>query len=291
MSAEALPTDFPLVDQGYDPGRVDEYLATQMLQLRTEVDQARAHIADLENELSLAKEAEEALKMTMVVAKRASDEMIATAKAEAKEIVGEARREAFALMTEARTDADSSIGEGKEIIAAAREEALQIVNDVETETARLIAERNAALHKLHTEYEAESAALIDRINTLRSIASDLEAKSAPPPAPAPPAPPPQPEAAAPPATSPDQPSSAIEGGTAVESQAGRVSTNDQDGDAPNAAKIRESFSGRRSAKLPRIGEEAGRSALAAATAMRAHLTHEPDDSGNDGDDDLAVRTA
>ena len=61
--------------------------------------------------------------------------------------------------------------------------------------------------------------------------------------------------------------------------------------APSAQKIRESFSGRRSAKLPRIGEEAGRNALAAATAMRSHLTHEPDDSDQPGDDDLAVRTA
>ena len=284
MSAEALPTDFPLVEQGYDPGRVDEYLATQMLQLRAELDGARARIGELEQELSFAQEAEEALKLTMVIAKRASDEMLHNARAEANEILGKARREAFGLMTEARTDADSSIGEGKEIIAAARDEALQIVNEVESETARLIAERHAALEKLRSDYEAESSLLIDRINTLRSIAADLETKH--PVAAAPATPPP----AVPEPASQAQPSPTSEGGTAVASQAENATNSDEEGDA-NAARIRESFSGRRSAKLPRIGEEAGRSALAAASAMRAHLTHEPDDSDDSGDDDLAVRTA
>ncbi len=84
MSGERLTTDFPLVEQGYDPGHVDEYLATQMLQLRTELDTARNRIKELEAELALDREAEEALKMTMVVAKRVSDEIIANAKVRPK---------------------------------------------------------------------------------------------------------------------------------------------------------------------------------------------------------------
>jgi cell division septum initiation protein DivIVA len=284
VSGDRLPTDFPLVDQGYDPGRVDEYIANQMLQLRNEVDTARKRIAELEAQLALDKEAEEALKMTMVIAKRASDEMLANARSEADEIVSSARREAFGIMTEARNDAETSIGEGKAIVAAARDEALNVVTEVEAETERMIAARNAALQKMRDDYEAESSQLIDRINTLRSIAADLEARSyAPPPSPPPPPPP---------VPSQDPPSPNAEGRTAAVSEPENAPNRGNDGDAPSADRIRESFSGRRSAKLPRIGEEAGRSALAAATAMRAHLTHEPDDSdNNDGDDDLAVRTA
>ncbi len=279
MSGDGVTTDFPLVEQGYDPNRVDEYLATQMLQLREEAETARLRITDLEEQLALAKEAQDALQMTMVLAKRASDEIVTQAKAEADDILSEARREAFVLMAEVRSDTDSSMSEGKAIIAAAREEALSVVADVEAETARLIAERDAALAKLREQYEAESTTLIDRINTLRSIADDLQAKT-------------EVSAAAPPPPAPqDSPVPTNEGRAADAPQAGNAPYREDDGEAPNADKIRESFSGRRSAKLPRIGEEAGRNALAAATAMRAHLTHEPDDSDTSGEDDLAARTA
>ncbi len=276
MSGEAFTTDFPLVEQGYDPNRVDEYVATQMLQLREEVDEARTRIADLEGQLALAKEAEDALQITMVMAKRAHDEMLEKARGEADDIVSEARRAAFSLMTDARADADNAIGEGKAIIAAAREEALGVVTDVEAETARLLAERESALTRVREEYESESTELIDRINTLRAIASDLEAKTTK-----------GPESDS---TSTSSPSPTNEGRAATAKQAENVPDR-EDGDAPNAARIRESFSGRRTAKLPRIGEEAGRSALAAATAMRAHLTNEPGDSDTVEDADLAVRTA
>lgn len=267
------------MEQGYDPDRVDEYLANHMLQLRTELDSARERIAELETQLAIDKEAEDGLKMALVVAKRTGDEMLAKAQTEAGEIISKARREAFSIMTEARKDAESSMDEGKAIVTSARDEALQVISEVEAETERLITERNAALEKMRDDYEAESSMLIDRINTLRSITADLESRSAPAPATAP-APTPQ-----------DPPSTPTSEGRTAVAPPGNDAHHDDGGDAPNAARIRESFSGRRSAKLPRIGEEAGRSALAAATAMRAHLTHEPDDSDSPGDDDLAVRTA
>ena len=114
--------------------------------------------------------------------------------------------------------------------------------------------------------------MIDRINTLRAISDDLTVKTTANPTPKGPPPP-------------------VEGRTATAPQPENVPDHDDAGDAPIADKIRGSFSGRRSVKLPRIGEEAGRNALAAATAMRAHLTHEPDDPGSAGEEDLAVRTA
>ena len=210
----------------------------------------------------------------MMVATKARDELIEKARAEAEEIVGDARRVAFALMTESRHDADRTIAEGKVLVDVARKEALSVVNDAEEETARLIAERKEALAKLRADYEAESSMLIDRINTLRSLADDIAAKTD----------------TAVPATPSDLPSP-NEGRTADASKTEDVPDHEEEGEAPIADRIRGSFSGRRSAKLPRIGEEAGRSALAAATAMRAHLSHEPEEPVPAGEDDLAVRTA
>lgn len=53
-----------------------------------------------------------------------------------------------------------------------------------------------------------------------------------------------------------------------------------------AGKPRGSFYSRRSAKLPRIGDEAGKGALAAVSAMRERLNDDGDDN-----EDLAMRTA
>ncbi len=47
VTGMGLTTDFPLVEKGYDPNEVDEYLATQMLQLRKQVDTATARVSEL----------------------------------------------------------------------------------------------------------------------------------------------------------------------------------------------------------------------------------------------------
>lgn len=294
---KGLPTDFPLVEQGYDPGEVDQYLATQMLALRQELEAANKRVVELEAEVASANEREDAIRLTMIAATRARDDLLAEAKGEADELLSKARREALVLMKESRDEAESTIAEGKESLELARKHAAEIVAEANGENERLLAERKADLDRLHAEYEAESSALIDRINTLRSIADDLTNRITHPQPAAPETPAPQPaspepavpDAAAPQPASPTLPS-ANEGRTTTVPQPEDVPDHQSQGEAPTAERIRGSFSGRRSAKLPRIGEEAGRSALAAASAMRAHLTHEPDDSDTDGDD-LEVRTA
>ena len=273
MSGNGATADFPLVEKGYDPSKVDEFVATQMLQLREQLDAAAARIVQLEDELQAAKEREDAIQLTMMAATKARDELLDKAKENAEEIVADARRVAFVLMTESRSDADRAIAESKVLVDVARTEALNVVTAAEEETERLVAERQATLAKLQAEYETESAMLIDRINTLRSISDDLTAR-----------------AAAPVETS-QAPPSPNEGRTVDAPQAENTPDHEEDVDAPIADRIRGSFSGRRSAKLPRIGEEAGRSALAAATAMRAHLNNGPEEPASAGDDDLAVRTA
>lgn len=73
-----------------------------------------------------------------------------------------------------------------------------------------------------------------------------------------------------------------------------------DADAEAAASLtnrantaRGSFYSRRSAKLPRIGVEAGRGALAAVSAMRSHSAHLDDDEADDGKEagDFAAQSA
>ncbi len=273
MSGSGATVDFPLVEQGYDPSKVDEYVATQMLQLREQIDAAASRIVELEDDLQAAKEREDAIQLTMMAATKARDELLDKAKQDAEEIVADARRVAFVLMTESRNDADRAIAESKVLVDVARTEALNVVTAAEEETERLVAERKETLAKLQAEYETESAMLIDRINTLRSISDDLTARASAP------------------VDTPQAPPSPNEGRTEDAPQAGNTPDHEEDDDAPIADRIRGSFSGRRSAKLPRIGEEAGRSALAAATAMRAHLNHEPEEPATAGDDDLAVRTA
>lgn len=263
MTGQGLTTDFPLVEKGYDPNEVDRYVATQMLQLREQVDAANTRVAELESELAAVREREDAIQLTMLAATKSRDELL-----------NEARREAFALMTETRHDVDGTIAEGRELLNDARREALNVVKDAEEETQRLMTEGAEALAKLRNEYESESATLIDRINTLRAISDDLAGNGA----------------TATPQPTPQDPPPPNEERTANAPLAGDVPDREDD-DAPVADRIRGSFSGRRSVKLPRLGEEAGRNALAAATAMRAHLSHEPDDSDTTDEADLAVRTA
>lgn len=275
MSGNGATTDFSLVERGYDPNQVDKYVATQMLQLREQLDAAAHRIVALEDDLQSAHDREDAIQLTMVAATKARDELLSNAKQEAEVMVADARRVAFVLMTESRTDADAAIAEGKVIVDVARTEALSLMREAKEETKRMVAERRATLAKLQADYEAESAILIERIQTLRRMADDLTARAAAP---------------QPPATSQDVPSPP-EGRTVETSQTGDVPDHEEDGDAPIADRIRGSFSGRRTAKLPRLGEEAGRSALAVATAMRTHLDHGSGDSAAAEESDLAVRTA
>ena len=264
MTGQGLTTDFPMVEKGYDPNEVDRYVATQMLQLREQLDAANARSAELESALAGVREREDAIQLTMLAATKARDELL-----------NEARREALALMAETRREADRTIAEGIDLLNSARREALNVVVDAEEETQRLVAEGAEALAKLRNEYESESAMLIDRINTLRAISNDLADNVA----------------TATTQPTPQDPPPPNEERTADAPLAGDVPDREDDDDAPVADRIRGSFSGRRSVKLPRLGEEAGRNAIAAATAMRAHLSNEPDDSGITDEADLAVRTA
>lgn len=178
---------------------------------------------------------------------------------DAKGLMAKARYDAFKLMTEARDEAES-------ILEAARSEAADIVKEAKltgesiVDAARLRAggvlaaepdDKNTA----KAELEAEHAQLTERVSSLRTLATALEERFEALAASAAQSPPRLEEPARPvidysPAVAPPQ---KVQRGA----------------EAPNpTTEEKGSFYNRRSAKLPRIGEAGGRSALDMMKSIR-----------------------
>lgn len=253
-------------------------------------------------------------------ATKEAEQIVAEAREQATAILSEARREAFRLVTEARQDAENTAAEAQtnagailknaeDVLSTARRDAISLIDEVKEESEQLIAERNQALEQMRADYDAENADLVARISELRGIASDLEsrlsavihpreAQAVAEPEPAAtdePTPPPPPK----PNTKPPSPAASdpTEDDTAsIEISLGAPTANPETEEIAPQASPRGSFYSRRSAKLPRIGSDAGRNAIAAINAMRAHAKdadaedteEEPSPEDKEG---LAARTA
>jgi len=231
-------------------------------------------------------------------ATKEADQIIADAREQATVILGEARREAFRFVTEARQDAENTAAEAQanagrilagaeEVLATARRDAISLIDEVKAESEQLVAERNKAFEQMRADYETENADLLARVSELRSIATDLESRleavshpreehsPADPVAepvaesvvePSPPLPPePDSESPSPAASDPTEDDAA-----SIEINLEAPTANPETEEIAPQASPRGSFYSRRSAKLPRIGPDAGRNAIAAITAMRAH---------------------
>lgn len=293
MPAKGLTTKLEVVDGGCDQDAVDAVLTDQLARLHSQVDAAAVRIAQLEAELAAATECEDAIRLTMIAATKARDELLATARKQVDEMLDKTRREAFALMKGTRDDAEQSVAAARVQVEAARREADDLLAEARRETDRLLEERKVALERIKRDYEAESNAIIDRINTLRSIADDLTVKSA-----LPPVSPPSAEPTGPTDPQPATNTRTVDPPSAVESSSAPAPESSpavdvpvpaaDDGNTPTTDRPSGSFYSRRSAKLPRLGTEAGRSALAAASAMRTKMHADEDDTEHD---DLVVRTA
>lgn len=253
-------------------------------------------------------------------ATKEAEQIVAEAREQATAILSEARREAFRLVTEARQDAENTAAEAQSnagailknaesVLSTARRDAISLIDEVKEESEQLIAERNQALAQMRADYETENADLLARISELRAIASDLESRlsavihpreaqavAEPEPAaadePAPPPPPkPNTKPASPAASDPTEDDTA-----SIEISLGAPTANPETEEIAPQASPRGSFYSRRSAKLPRIGPDAGRNAIAAINAMRAHAKdadaedteEEPSPEDKEG---LAARTA
>lgn len=195
-----------------------------------------------------------------------------------RQLLAKARYDAFRLMTEARDEAETILDEARaeaegtktaaalrsvSDVEAAEARALEIVEAAQEEAASIVASAHrTAGEQTEAEnaesLEAEHKALSDRVTTLRTLADQLENRFAALAATA---------AAAPSAAAPNEgrtTSSAVDYSPSVEPP-----SKPEDGqNEPAPVEERGSFYHRRSAKLPRLGEEGGRGALDLSRALR-----------------------
>ncbi len=278
MSTGPTAERYPTVRQGYDPTLVESDLAAMERAHETVVDDAVAKITALEQALAIAND------RSGPKVGDPSDEIIAEARKEAFKLITEARKEAGAVVAEARSEAEKT-----EQPAASG--AIESLRAEELRLEARIVELQATLTGLEIGIRSltglvegqqlaptapESApstieysptpAQIELQPHLDSLAENgggvlleplliSQQKQSPPPPP----PPLEPEPAA-----------------AVQVDDLTVEVNDSHAQAPAPDGGRLSFYSRRSAQLPHIGAEAGHSAIAAATDLRATMNGKGD---------------
>jgi vacuolar-type H+-ATPase subunit H len=201
-----------------------------------------------------------------------------------RQLLAKARYDAFRLMTEARDEAEMILDEAKaeaagtkkaaELTAAsaagrADEESNKIIESAREEAAAIVARAHRTAGEQESsedgdQLEAEHKALSERVSTLRSLASQLEDRFA---ALAATAGTPAPDRA----STPTHPADASQDRAAPIIDYSPVVDPKPKDDAKTPATEsdnRESFYNRRSANLPRLGEEGGRSAFNMTRLMR-----------------------
>jgi DivIVA domain-containing protein len=260
---DEFSAEFPIVRKGYDPASVDAFLADLRRTWTDRVDHAEARTRDVERQLAEARENEEAIHLTLLAATQTRDDMLKAAKAqiqdertaaqeEADRLLAEARAEALAIVAEAQKDARTAIG-------IARREG----EDARSTTGREGASPAAARILGGASPGEDEAEITARMDRLRSATSELEERIR-------------------------QLTAARSDEDAEEEEPAQVlafdDTGDDDGefDEPLTSRVgRGSFYSRRSAKLPRIGDDAN-TTMAAVHAMRGST---PD--GRDEEDAMA----
>ena len=278
MSTGPTAERYPNVRQGYDPTLVESDLAAMERAHETVVDNAVAKIAALEKALAIASD------RSGPEVGDPSDEIIADARKEAFNLITEARKEAGAVVAEARSESEKTEQPAASgAIESLRAEKLRL-------EARVV-ELQATLTGLEIGIRSLTGLVEGQQPTPGSLESVLptieysptptqielqqpldnpaensggvllepllisQQKQSPPPPP----PPLEPEPAA-----------------AVQVDDLTVEVNDSHAQAPAPDGGRPSFYSRRSAQLPHIGAEAGHSAIAAATDLRATMNGKSD---------------
>lgn len=193
-----------------------------------------------------------------------------------RQLLAKARYDAFRLMTEARDEAETILDEARAEAAGARKaaeikaesiaekadgDAAAIVDAAHEEAASIVAgaHRTAGEQRINEdvdELEAEHQALSDRVSTLRTLADQLEDRFA--------------ALASPTAesTEPDDEEPEASTPSLDYSPSAAHPEDNAKGIAPDSTKERGSFYNRRSANLPRIGDEGGRGAIDMTRSMR-----------------------
>ena len=212
------------------------------------------------------------LDQVVVQAEDASRELLAKARYDAFRLMTEARDEAETILDEARAEA-AGMAEAADILASSKAEktkiqAAEIVESAHEEAATIVAgaHRRAGEEAAATDdaaLEAEHKALSERVSTLRTIADQLEDRFA----------------ALAKTADPDPDQSLAAGASTAPKMDYSPSVAPKPADEPvpeveTPEVERDSFYNRRSANLPRLGEDGGRSALDMTRSMRQSLETE-----------------
>ena len=276
MSTPPTSERYPTVRQGYDPMLVESDLAAIEQAHQSVVDDASARIAALEGALEFAN----------------SRTDVETP--EAEQIISSARKEAFRLITEAREEAGLVIAEARTEVTQVPPAPAPTTNEAPPEELRA---EELRLEARIVELQSTLAGLEAGIRSLTGILASPEALLPDGPMVPPPARPAialegetptrvpdlgengsaalvepmiatqrQQSAPPPPPIPEPEPAAAVQ----VEDLTVEVADEHEQAPAPDGG-TRASFYSRRSAQLPHIGAEAGRSAITAATDLRASM--------------------
>ncbi len=299
MSTRPPAERYPTVRQGYDPNLVESDLAAMERAHRSVVDDAAAKIAALEHALELANGRQDA------AGSGNAEEIVTLARREAFQLITEARKEAGLVIAEARTEAEHA-----NPAEALPSDSAEVLQAEELKLEARIVELQATLAGLESGIRSLTGMLATSSGTVpvgnvppappafaghvptQPIALEGETPTAVP-APVPTAvptaashggealvetlPPPERIHTASPPPPPSEPDPAA----AVQVEDLTVEVNDQHEQAPAPeGGLRTSFYTRRSAQLPHIGAEAGRSAVEAATGLRASMNDKAGDKND-----------
>lgn len=204
-----------------------------------------------------------------------------------RQLLAKARYDAFRLMTETRDEAETILDEARAEAAGTKKaaeitaestaekangEAVAIIESAHEEAASIVASAHRTAGEQREiddkdELEAEHQALSDRVSTLRTLADQLEDRFAALAAPSTENAAPQ-EQAQDPTPTKDSSTPDVRPPTVDYSPAVAHPQDTEKSAEPEVAEERDSFYNRRSANLPRIGEEAGREAIDMTRSMR-----------------------
>lgn len=138
---------FQLVRRGFDPQEVGgflERLAEIALANEKLIEEQTTELESLRRQLEEARSAEEAVRLTMVAATQAKEEIIGTANHDSEEIRRSAYHEADQVRNTAKEEADGTLNvarrEALELLEESRREAQDMVNGARQENSALVGE-------------------------------------------------------------------------------------------------------------------------------------------------------
>ncbi|MEN8113916.1 MAG: DivIVA domain-containing protein [Actinomycetota bacterium] len=303
---------FPIVKRGYEPEAVERHLEEIAAQTDETLDEAAQQIVSLQGEIEELQRNEEAVQLTILAATETKEKMLTVAQQQADTLRDEGRKAGDAIITEARMQAF-------QVVTEARTEAEGVVAEAMAETAAMSRDRDATPAPVTASSDREEE-LEAQVARMQSVIADMESQllSRVAPEESRAAEPEPDEASAsvvdedesddtPPVSEVEPLDDEIDESDQATTEAvaeerieivmtdpapvaPEISDNADFSDElpigpelPGAQAIRRSFYSRRSAKLPRIGVEAGRGAMAAVAGLRTNGVAEESTNGADED--------